>query len=428
VAETIDELPKTKKNRPQTELWVLAAIAGAAILCVSVLAVALALILGKGSLIQVNPVITAQSPAPVPPAAAPAAPLVQPPLQRSADAVHPPVVRSSAQDRVQAALPGVLATPTVVVEKRSQVVRSDPQAPPSPAFVATAPAAASASGVPGAAPVQASVFRVRQEAANLYNGDHALPMPVHPVRFEAAARPLLSPSAATASAVAAVPAAPGPAPAADPSAALGQPPLQRSIASAPMAQAIPDPAARAVPDPAAKAVPDPAAKAVPDPAAKPLAASVPLAKADPDPSPAADPAPKRAAETGPALAPGDLAYAGGQCQGTLANLQLLSARTTAVWGGAPAPKGNRYFTAHVLVTNKSAAALSVDSGAFDLRDADGDSYMANPEADPSRVPPPVKAGADGEMNVSFLVPDDADLKSLALVLASESDLIPLSKK
>lgn len=433
MAETVDESTKPEKSRPRAELWVLAALAGGAILCVSLLAVALALILGKGSLIQVNPVISAGAPA-APAAAAPA-----PSIQRPSQQVGPLASRSSAQDQIQPALPGALATPTPVAGRReANFVRSDAAvAPPSAPFP-----------TPGAPGAGKAAVPVRVGAATLYNGDHALPMPVHHSDI-LNSRPLdRSTGQGPAQAAAALPGATLPGAAAAPvspplnfapagatpvsappqraaAAPALEPPVQPSAVAPAAAAAAPAPApARASASvAAAPAGPQPTA---PVPAASAPVAAAPLAAAAPPVAPAAAPAtPATVPATG---GPGDAAFAPGQCLGTAADLHLLDARSTALLNGTPAPQGNRYFAARVQVTNKGGAVLNVDSGAFDLRDADGNSYMADPAADASQVPAPLKPGASGEIRVSFPVPDDVVLRSLALVLASETDLIPLVKK
>ena len=66
--------PPPEPKRSPGENWALALVAGLALVCLSLLTVALVLILGKGSLIQVNPVFNARAtdaPAETPAAAAP---------------------------------------------------------------------------------------------------------------------------------------------------------------------------------------------------------------------------------------------------------------------------------------------------------------------------------------------------------------------
>jgi hypothetical protein len=96
--------------------------------------------------------------------------------------------------------------------------------------------------------------------------------------------------------------------------------------------------------------------------------------------------------------------------------------------GFGSSQGNLFFTAHVLVGNRGTAPLAVDSSAFDLRDADGESYMAVPGAAAAPAPAPLAPGSRAGITVTFLVPDDAALQALALNLPSETDIVPLSKK
>jgi hypothetical protein len=441
---TEEELSKPERTHARTELWILAAVAGSAIVGVCVLAVALALILGKGSFIQVNPTISATLPASAP--AAPASALTAP--QRYSAPADPLAQRSSAQDRVQPALPGVLASPTPQSGRRgAELVRADSAAPPSPAF-------------PPATRVPTQPLQRVQSAAGAYAGNRALPMPPVPHSVEEAARtgagiasgsqPQRAPMGSAAAALQAMSQASGqeapfrsPASSARPAAPAAAP------ATVPVAAA-PSPAAPAATVPAAAAATalavTPAAPRAPQavqPSPQPMAAAEPSANAEPTVAvvtniPFATEAPTlggaqstssaAAAAAAPALAKGDTLFAGGLGQGSLADLRVVRARCTSDYAGQAAPKGNRYFVADLLVTNKASAPLSVDSSSYDLRDADGNSYMANPESDPSQVPPPVKNGASAPMSVNFLVPDDVNLKSLALVLPSETDLVPLLKQ
>lgn len=444
MAQSTEEVQsKPERARTHTELWIFAALAGAAIIGVCVLAVALALILGKGSFIQVNPTIT--STLPVLPAAP--APAISGPQRYSAPE-NPLAQRGSAQDRVQPALPGALASPTPQSGRRdAELVRADTSAPPSPAF-------------PGPTPLPTAVpaFMRVQNASGVYARNGALPMPPVPHPVEEApfsgSQPQRAPMGAAAEALQAMasgPAQPARSPASD-HAVPTQAPTPLTQASAPVQAVVQAPTKAPTAPPAAPAPQVAAAAPQNTPAAPPakpspqvMAASEPSANAEPTVAvvtniPFATTAPTlgaaqstSAAALGAAAsltpaAKGDLLYAGGLGQGSLADLRVLRARSTLSYGGQDAPKGNRYFVADLMVTNKAAAPLSVDSGSYDLRDADGNSYMANPESDPSQVPAPVKNGVSAPMSVNFLVPDDVNLKSLALVLPSETDLVPLLKQ
>jgi hypothetical protein len=149
------------------ELWVLAALAAAGLLCVCGLAVALVLILGRGSAgagNQVNPVINVGVPSTAA-AAAPNGPSRDVPAKPQAE-------RDAAQDVRASALPGALATPTPVKPQREkELVRAETQAPPSPPF----PPADPSRPLPGGKLIY---LRVRSVGDTTYNGQQALPMPI----------------------------------------------------------------------------------------------------------------------------------------------------------------------------------------------------------------------------------------------------------
>jgi len=106
-------------------------------------------------------------------ALAPAAPSIQ----RPSEPAKPQANRSSAQDKVQPALPGVVATPTVVAGKREkQLVRAETASVPAPSFPT---------------PVVSTKYKQRGDAPNLYTGDRALPMPI---RFSAEAQEKAQPA------------------------------------------------------------------------------------------------------------------------------------------------------------------------------------------------------------------------------------------
>lgn len=147
---------EASKQRPET--WVIAAVAAAALLCVTLVAVALAAILvrggaGSGAPVNANPVITINTAPP----SAPSNGIVRP-----SEPAKPQATRSSAQDIRQAALPGTQGKPGA-----DQLERADPQARPD----------AAKRSLPSGDP---KVFlRVRGDAPSLYRGQSALPMPVN---------------------------------------------------------------------------------------------------------------------------------------------------------------------------------------------------------------------------------------------------------
>lgn len=331
---TTDETFKPEKTRAQTDLWVLAMVSCVALVCVSILAVALAMVLSKGSLpsISVSPVFNPGS------GAAPASPVVAPVQQTE----NPVVDRGVVPQEAPAALP---IAPALVRE----------------------PETASAPPVESAPPAEVSpsedLFQVRGEAPSYYTGTQALPMPV---RRSGAPAPSVAKEA--------------------------------PVEAAAPASSWSDSEELPADIPAAKAVP-----AVPPIPAVPRAAAAPVSP------------------VGPGL------FARASVQGISANLRLLAARSTARLVGFSPSQGNLFFTAHVLIHNTGAKAMSVDEDAFDLRDLDGEDYMATPPASGS-APLSLASGGRATMDVSFLVPDDAALHSLILALPSENIVIPLSKQ
>lgn len=160
MAETTEGSAKPESPRPRQEIWVVAALAGTALVCLSALAMALVFILGRSNAAPAstvqnmgNPVINIGAMAPAPAS-----------IQRPSEPAKPQANRNAAQDVAAAALPGVLATPTAVAGKREkQLVRAETASVPAPSFPT---------------PVVATKYRVRGDAPNLYTGDKALPFPI----------------------------------------------------------------------------------------------------------------------------------------------------------------------------------------------------------------------------------------------------------
>jgi len=371
VAATTDEAPKPEKNRSRTDLWVLAVVAAVALLCVSLLALALVLISGKGALIQVNPVFNGgaagTSPAQALITATPEEALGGPPADRGAS-------QSGS---------GPLALPIAA-----------------PAPLAVSSLGSSAKPV---LPALQDLFQIRGDASTAYPGNQALPMP-------GAAPGDLTAFSTIASGRPAQEAVPGYAVRASASDAVPTA-LPMSPPTA-MPTTVPTLAPTALPS----AVPTAMPTAVPD-------AATPMPGAVPDAVPAAQAGAQASTASAP---PPSLTYAPASGHGALADLRLLSASSTASLAGYSGSAGNLFFTADVLIVNKGANLLTVDDNAFNLVDADGNSYMAvpGPVVAPSTVPADGKTG----MSVTFLVPDDAVLQSLSLVLPSETVLVRLSKK
>jgi hypothetical protein len=309
------------------ELWVLAALAAAGLLCVCGLAVALVLILGRGSAgagNQVNPVINVGVPATGAAQAAPSGPSRDVPSKPQAE-------RDAAQDVRASALPGVLATPTPVKPQREkELVRAETQAPPSPAF----PPADPARPLPGGKLIY---LRVRSVGDTTYNGQLALPMPIR-----------YSPDA------------------------TGK--VDKVFAS---------------------------------------------------------PAPAPAGAGGPSdLAPPSQTFADTSAEQAGWGLTLSNAHATPALDGYRSPDGFRFFTARVHAVNQSKSPAGLLADSFEIRDSDGVRYLSNPELNAGFPPDVLPSGGAADLTLSFLVPDSAELRAVALLPdnASAPVLLPLSKQ
>jgi hypothetical protein len=141
------------------EFWAVVVLGVTALVCFSLMAVGLALILGRGNSapsISNNPVINM-----APPVVAPQAGTLAPPtgIQRPSDAVRPQNERIPAMDRMQPALPGAVGELASPARRKAALNRADPPALPSPPS-------------PEARKV---FFRVRIDPATLHPGSR-LPM------------------------------------------------------------------------------------------------------------------------------------------------------------------------------------------------------------------------------------------------------------
>ncbi|HTB34017.1 MAG TPA: hypothetical protein VK842_04090 [bacterium] len=316
------QTPEPSKGRGG-ELWVLAALAAAGLLCVCGLAVSLVLILGRGSAgagNQVNPVINVGVAPTVP--AAPSGPSRDVPAKPQAE-------RDAAQDVRASALPGVLATPTPVkLQREKELVRAETQPPPSPPF----PPADPSRPLPGGKLIY---LRVRSVGDTSYKGQQALPMPIR-----------YSPDA------------------------TGK--VDKVFAS---------------------------------------------------------PAPAAAAAAGPAdLAPPTQTFADTSADQAGWGLTLSNAHATPALDGYRAPDGFRFFTARVHAVNQGQSPAGLQADNFEIRDADGVRYLSNPELNAGFPADDLAAGAGADLTLSFLVPDSAELRALALLTGTAPVLLPLSKQ
>ena len=65
---------------------------------------------------------------------------------------------------------------------------------------------------------------------------------------------------------------------------------------------------------------------------------------------------------------------------------------------------------------------------FEIRDADGVRYLSNPELNAGFPTDPLPLGGAADLTLSFLVPQTADLRSLALLTDTAPVLLPLTKE
>jgi hypothetical protein len=175
MAETPDSPipPSPLPPRPKAgqEFWALVALGAVALVCFTLLAVGLALILSRSggqAPISISNIGNGAAPAVAAlPAPAPGG------IQRPWEPAKPQSERAPAMDRSQPALPGLVASPTPPSGQRQlALTRADPPSPPSPALPTPQPTPA-----PTVDPFKV-YFRVRADPTSLYEGQKALPMPV----------------------------------------------------------------------------------------------------------------------------------------------------------------------------------------------------------------------------------------------------------
>jgi hypothetical protein len=123
----------------------------------------------------------------------------------------------------------------------------------------------------------------------------------------------------------------------------------------------------------------------------------------------------------------DRSYADSGTSGAQMELQLLQPRSTQALKGYRAPQGFSFFTGRVQLRSRAAQALALDLGAFEVRDNDGAAYLANPELS-APLPPELAPGQMAEVELSFLVSDQAGLSALVLQTGGAPLQIPLARR
>ena len=304
------------------EFWAVAALGVAAVVCLSLLAVSLVLILSRNSApaaaqapIQFSNFGNVVSPQPVA-AASPSA---------AKDGIHrgdEQSARAAAMDHTQGALPGQAPVPLPDWSRRKlALTRADPPSPPSPQNIINP---------------DKVFFRVRENPASYYQGQAPLPMPI-----------------------------------------------------------------RYAPDAQGKV-------------AQVFAAKDAAATADAD----------RFSYTA------DVPYSDSGIRGESLDLQLTQPRKTASVDGFRAPKGFQFFTAKLSLANQGAQPLHLSVDDLEVHDEDGVRYLVNPELVFGSWPDPaLAAGASTQVELSFLVPEEAPLKEMAVQEApGHVVLVPLQSR
>jgi hypothetical protein len=305
------------------EFWAVAALGVAAVVCLTLLAVALVLILSRNST----------------PAAAPQAPIQfsnfgnivgpQPVAAVSPSAVNDGIhrgdeqsARAAAMDHTQGALPGQAPVPLPDWSRRKlALTRADPPSPPSPQNIINP---------------DKVFFRVREDPASYYQGQKPLPMPI-----------------------------------------------------------------RYAPDAQGKVAQVFATKDAP-----------------------------AATDAGRFSYTADVPYADSGIRGQSLDLQLSEPRKTSSVDGFRAPKGFQFFTAKLSLANQGSQPVQLSVDDLEVHDEDGVRYLVNPELVFGSWPDPsLAAGASTQVELSFLVPEEAPLKEMAVQEApGRVVLVPLQSR
>ena len=317
----------TAEGKRSQEFWAVAALGVAAVVCLTLLAVGLVLILSRNG----GPAASAQPPiqfsnfgnvmGPQPAAVVSPGPASEG-IHRGDTQSKDQAGREAAMDHTQGALPGQPPVPLPDWSRRQPALtRADPPSPPSPQNIINP---------------DKVFFRVRENPASYYQGQKPLPMPV---RY--------------------------------------------------------------------------------DPDAQGKVAQVFASK---DAAVAADA--ERFSYTA------DVPYADSGIRGQSLDLQLSQPRKTSSVDGFRAPKGFQFFTAKLNLANQGAEPLQLSVDDLEVHDEDGVRYLVNPELVFGSWPDPaLAAGASTQVELSFLVPEEAPLKEMAVQEApGRVVLVPLQSR
>ena len=139
------------------------------------------------------------------------------------------------------------------------------------------------------------------------------------------------------------------------------------------------------------------------------------------------------ASAAPAGGPADLAppvqtFADNSATQAGWGLALSNAHATPTLDGYRSPDGFRFFTARVRATNQSQSPADLQADRFEVRDNDGVRYLSNPELNAGFPQDVLAPGGRADLTLSFLVPDTAELRSVALLTDTAPVLLPLAKQ
>src|SRR5262249_7631956 len=111
----------------------------------------------------------------------------------------------------------------------------------------------------------------------------------------------------------------------------------------------------------------------------------------------------------------DVAFAESGSRGKSLDLQLSNPRKTSAVDGYRAPKDFQFFSAKLSMKNQGAQPVALRLDDLEVHDADGVRYLANPELLVGAWPEPtLGAGAEAQLELSFLVPESSPLTELAV--------------
>jgi hypothetical protein len=126
----------------------------------------------------------------------------------------------------------------------------------------------------------------------------------------------------------------------------------------------------------------------------------------------------------------DVAFTESGSRGKSLDLQLSNPRKTSAVDGYRAPKDFQFFSAKLRIANQGSQPVALKLDDLEIHDADGVRYLANPELLVGSWPEPsLGAGAEAQLEVSFLVPEASPLTELAVQEApGQALLLPLQAR